>query len=248
LWLQPCIKKGALENINYFAMKNILIIKCGETYDSVKAASGDFDEMIINRLNLPRKVFKVYEIHKGQKPMHPGEYIAAIITGSHSNVDDNHQWIKQLKDWIITARYSNIPVLGLCFGHQIIAEALGGKVEKSNKGINIGCEKITLTPAGVEDPLYKNIKNDFVSYKSHQYYVTKTPPESISLAKNEAGGIESFKVGKIYGVQFHPEFDKETIEEYIKITDPPLTNGVKMKQKFKNESIIPNFIDLSLIF
>jgi GMP synthase (glutamine-hydrolysing) len=229
-------------------MKNILIIKCGDTYESVKTKAGDFDEMVINRSNLPRNVFKVYEIHKGEKPRHPSEYIAAIITGSHSNIDEKNQWTKQLKDWIITARYSNIPVLGICFGHQVIAEALGGKVEKSAKGINIGYEKITLTPAGNEDPLFKNIKDDLITFKSHQYYLTKTPPESIVLAKNNAGGIESFKTGKIYGVQFHPEFTKETLEEYIKKNDPPFTTGVKMKQEFKNESIIPNFIDLSLIF
>jgi len=231
-------------------MKNILIIKCGDTYDTVKATSGDFDEMIINRSNLPHNVFKVYEIHKGQKPMHPGEYIAAIITGSHSNVDEKQQWIKQLKDWIITARYSNIPVLGICFGHQIIAEALGGKVEKSTKGIKAGCEKIDLTPAGTGDQLFKNIKDSLFSYQSHQFYVSKTPPEATVLAKNDEGNIESFKVGKIYGVQFHPEFNNAEMDEYLnnntKNITPPKKGG-KMKQQFKNEAIIPNFIDLSLI-
>ncbi|MCF8362862.1 MAG: gamma-glutamyl-gamma-aminobutyrate hydrolase family protein [Prolixibacteraceae bacterium] len=232
-------------------MKNILIIKCGETYDQIKTASGDFDEMIIKRSNLPHKVFKVYEIYKGEKPRHPGEYIAAIITGSHSNIDEKQQWIKQLKDWIITARYSNIPVLGICFGHQIIAEALGGKVEKSTKGMKAGCENIKLTPAGSEDPLFKNIKDSLISYKSHQYFISKAPPEATTLAKNDEGTIESFKVGKIYGVQFHPEFSNSEMEAYININKgniTPVKKGVKMKHEFKNEAIIPNFIDLSLIF
>jgi GMP synthase (glutamine-hydrolysing) len=232
-------------------MKNILIIKCGDTYESVKTKAGDFDEMVINRSNLPHNVFKVYEIHKGEKPRHPGEYIAAIITGSHSNIDEKQQWIKQLKDWIITARYSNIPVLGICFGHQIIAEALGGKVEKSTKGMKLGCENIKLTPAGSEDPLFKNIKDSLVSYESHQFFLSKTPPEATTLAKNDEGTIESFKVGKLYGVQFHPEFSSSTMEEYTNINkniSTPVKKGVKMKHEFKNESIIPNFIDLSLIF
>lgn len=232
-------------------MKKILIIKCGDTFPAVKEKHGDFDEMIIKRSNLPSGIFKVFNVHRGEQLRHPGEYIAAFITGSHNNTNENASWMKQLKDWIITARYSNIPVLGICFGHQLIAEALGGIVELNRSGMELGNQHIKLTPARDHDPLFKNIKNSLISYKSHSYHVSKLPLGAHVLARSESGIIESFRLDKIYGTQFHPEFNSEIIKEYyrqLKKEEPPVSIGVKLKQEFNNEMIIPNFIDLSLKF
>ncbi|MDA3880777.1 MAG: gamma-glutamyl-gamma-aminobutyrate hydrolase family protein [Prolixibacteraceae bacterium] len=232
-------------------MKKILIIKCGDTYESVKDIHGDFDEMIIKRSNLPRNIFKIFNVHQGEQLRHPGEYIAAFITGSHSDTNEKTRWVKQLKDWIITARYSNVPVLGICFGHQVIAEALGGKVEMNRNGMALGTDIIKLTPTGNEDPLFKNIDNNLTSYKSHSYYVSMTPPGAVILAKNDSGITEAFRLDKIYGTQFHSEFNNDIAKEYYRYNkneEPPAKFGVKMKQEFKNEMIIPNFIDLSLKF
>lgn len=231
-------------------MKNILIIKCGETTPEIKERYNDFEDWIIKQSNLPHNIFNIYNIAEGDQLRHPSEYIAAIITGSHANVNQRLPWIKQLKDWIVTARYSNIPVLGICFGHQIIAEALGGKAKLKPNGPSVGAKLITLTEAGRKDSIFKKAGPIFESYKLNSFYVSKLPFGATLLAQNEEKEIESFKVEKIYGVQFHPEFNPEIMRMYCESSK--LFNNdkirVKIKYDFKNQSIISNFIDNILKF
>lgn len=232
-------------------MKSILIIKCGDTFKNIKNVHADFEDWIIKSSNLPSSVFKVFDLPNGDQLRHPSEYIAAIITGSHFNVNQRLEWLKPLKDWIITARYSNIPVLGICFGHQIIAEALGGKVDKDPMGGSWGVKQISLTEAGLTDPLFKQTGARIEVFKSHAYLVTELPYDAELLAAGEDGKkIESFKVGKIYGVQFHPEFSAPIMKEYIEENEgtTPLRKRIKMKFEGKYQMIIPNFLDISLKF
>jgi GMP synthase (glutamine-hydrolysing) len=231
-------------------MKNILIIKCGETFPGIKEKYGDFEDWIIAQSNLPKNVFKIYNLPEGDQLRHPSEFIAAIITGSHSNVDQKLDWIKQLKNWIVTARYSNIPVLGICFGHQIIAEALGGSVQLNEEGTISGVSNISLTKEGQNDPLFKNTALTFESYSSHSYEVASLPLGASLLATGNDKMVESFKVEKIYGVQFHPEFNAQIMEEYIKNSENGTSSKTRVKNKYEiiNEQIVPNFLDICLKF
>lgn len=226
-------------------MRNILIIKCGDTYPELKEKSGDFEQWIIDRSNLPEHVFKVINVSEGELPHHPSEYIAAVISGSHANVNQRMPWIKQLKDWIITARYSNIPVLGICFGHQIIAEALGGIVKPNPKGLNIGIGNILLTEEGKKDDLFKQTGKSFETYKYHNYSIKQLPTGALLLAQNESNGIEAFRIDKIYGIQFHVEFTTEIMRFYLENSKLKGANKlrVRLKSSFKNQSIISNFFD-----
>ena len=230
-------------------MRNILVIKCGETFPEIKEKYGNFEDWIIKQSNLPERVFKIYDLPEGDQLRHPSEYIAAIITGSHTNVNQRLPWIKQLKDWIVTARYSNVPVLGICFGHQIIAEALGGKVVLNPNGPALGPISIKLTEAGQNDPLFKKIGDSFESYAFHSFSITELPLGALSLAQS-GNMIEAFKVEKIYGVQFHPEYDDKIMKMYFEIskTKEAGKNRVKIKSDFKNQTVISNFFDISLKF
>lgn len=231
-------------------MKNILIIKCGETFSGIKEKYGDFEDWIIEQSNLPKNVFKIYNLPEGDQLRHPSEFIAAIITGSHSHVNQRQAWIKQLKNWIVTARYSNIPVLGICFGHQVIAEALGGSVQLNEEGTISGVSNITLTKEGQNDPLFKNTGATFESYSSHSYEVASLPLGASLLATSNDKMVESFKVDKIYGVQFHPEFNAKIMEEYIRESETGTSakSRVKNKYEIKNQLIVPNFLDICLKF
>ncbi|MFA9389372.1 MAG: gamma-glutamyl-gamma-aminobutyrate hydrolase family protein [Prolixibacteraceae bacterium] len=229
-------------------MRNILIIKCGSTYPEVKEKHGDFDDWIIQQSNMPHNVFKVYDISEGDQLRHPSEYIAAFITGSHYNVNQRLPWIKQLKDWIITARYSNIPVLGICFGHQIIADALGGKVMLNPKGRTIGIDAVNLTPNGKQNEIFKNIGNSFESYLHHSYIVDSLPTEANILATNSTNIIQAFQIDKIYGVQFHVEYTPEIMKMNLELSKEKGFNKtrVQLKSSFKNQSILSNFLDETL--
>lgn len=231
-------------------MKNILIIKCGDTFPYIKQELGSFDDWVIEQTNLPENVFKVFDLEKGDMLRHPGEYIAAVITGSHANTNEKRPWMNHLTDWIITARYSNTPLLGICFGHQIIAKALGGKVEENSNGLNAGIRNITLSAEGQQDKLFKNTPQNNQNYYLHNYHVSEAPLNSTILATNKEGGIECFRNGKCYGVQFHPEFTPDIINYYIDIykEEGTIPTGDRIKIKPINQSLISNFLDISLKF
>lgn len=231
-------------------MKNILIIKCGETFQNIKNNFGDFENWIIKQTHLPEQIFKIYDLTKGEILPHPIEYIAAFITGSHYNVNQRLPWIKQLQNWIITARYVQLPVLGICFGHQIIASALGGKVTKINPVPQLGKSTILIEKNHIDNPLFKGIGGEFESYVSHGWEVTETGPGTEILAKDLKGHIMAIQTDKIFGIQFHPEFSESIIKMYLKEAKMPTSRllGVKLRSEHKNQSIISNFIDNVLKF
>lgn len=229
-------------------MKSILIIKCGETLPHIKSQFGDFEDWIIKMSGITDENFKIINLPRGEPLRHPLDFASTIITGSHYNTSQRFPWIKQLKDWVITARYSNAPVLGIGFGFQIIAEALGGKVNKNSNGQFLGTSFINLTPFGINDPLFKNTGHSFESYLNHTMFVSSIPPEIEILASNTAGKLMAIRSNKIYGIQFHPEISEKVFKMYVKSSSLPLTAhlGVKLTSEYKNQSIISNFLDASL--
>jgi GMP synthase (glutamine-hydrolysing) len=229
-------------------MKNILIIKCGETLPQIKSQYGDFEDWIIKISGLPNENFKLLNLPGGDMLRHPEDFAATIITGSHYNINQRLPWIKQLKNWILTARYSNSPVLGIDFGFQIIAESFGGKVIANPEGQILKTSFIHLTTSGINDPLFKNTGNSFESYLSHSRYVSLVPKEIEMLASNTTGKMMAIRSNKIYGIQFHPEISDKVFKMYIKSSSLPLSAhlGVKLTSEYKNQSIISNFLDLSL--
>ncbi|MCF8359834.1 MAG: gamma-glutamyl-gamma-aminobutyrate hydrolase family protein [Prolixibacteraceae bacterium] len=222
---------------------NILIIKCGNTYPEIIKRFGNFDDLIIKHSLLPAHTFSIYNIYKGEKLPHPVEFAAAVITGSHYNINQRFDWIKQLQDWVTTARYAHLPLLGICFGHQIIAKALGGTVQKNENGPNIGKATILPDKEQPENPLFKGTGNEFESFVSHGWTVKTPGPGTNVIARDLKGNIMALQSDNIIGIQFHPEFTESIVKIYLKEAKLPASRllGVKLRSEYKNQSILPNF-------
>lgn len=141
-----------------------------------------------------------------------------IITGSKSSVLEQEEWMSDLS--VLTERIiqDDKPILGVCWGHQFIADLLGGKVERKEKrelgyrDINIVEEERKTEYSGFEvdsGGLFMGFPDRFAAFETHSDYVVELPNEANLLAENEAG-VQSFEYQNAYGVQFHPEFDYET--------------------------------------
>jgi len=147
---------------------------------------------------------------EGELPTHFA-YDAVVVTGSRSSVYWDEPWIEQLIDYVSDAAARDIPVLGVCYGHQVLAEALGGAVDAMGE-FEIGYNTVEKV---AEDSLLNGITREFTVFTTHGDAVVELPPDATLLAENEYG-IHAFRKGHCYGVQFHPEYDRDTAESVTK--------------------------------
>jgi GMP synthase (glutamine-hydrolysing) len=134
-------------------------------------------------------------------------YDGVVISGSQTSVYEDLDWIHELTSWVRGVHRADVPVLGICWGHQFLAQALGGRV------VDVGEHELgyhTVSRVG-EDPLFAGIPESFTAFESHSDRVAELPSGAIELARNDAA-LQAFRLGSTYGVQFHPEYDRRTAE------------------------------------
>jgi len=124
--------------------------------------------------------------------------------------------MQRLVIWIPQVLERNIPLLGICFGHQLLAEAMGGHADYHPKGREIGTVSIQLTPEGKQDRLLGALPDDFLAHTTHAQTVIKLPPDALRLAENSFEIHHAFRLGdSAWGIQFHPEFSADIMRAYI---------------------------------
>ena len=139
---------------------------------------------------------------------------AVIIYGGVQNVwqEDKYPWLPALKRYLadIIAAHS-IPVLGICLGHQLIAEAAGGACHKMPKD-EIGMHPVTALPAAADDPLLKDFISGTAVLQWHGAEVCKLPEQATLLAQNDTCDVQAMRVGsRVWGLQFHIEGTLTTV-------------------------------------
>ncbi|WP_076594063.1 glutamine amidotransferase [Herminiimonas arsenitoxidans] len=197
-------------------MKPLLIIKTGDTYPELAAEFGDYEHWInagFGELNLPVQV--IDPRHGGVLPS-IDTIAGVVVTGSDSMVTDRAAWSEDVAAWLAQLVKHNTPVLGICFGHQLLAHALGGEVGFHPQGLELGSVDIQKTPSAASDILFKDLPMKFAAQEAHRQCVQKLPPNAVLLASNEFELHQAYRVGAYaWGVQFHPEFNREIAQRYI---------------------------------
>ncbi|QHS17017.1 type 1 glutamine amidotransferase [Halopenitus persicus] len=145
------------------------------------------------------------EFHAAEGELPDGyDFDAVVITGSRSSVYWDEAWIPPLIEYVAAATDRGIPTLGICYGHQVLAEALGGRVAGMDD-FELGYSEITHHG----DEIFAGIDEEFTVFTSHGDAVVDLPPGAELLAENEYG-VHAFRDGHNWGLQFHPEYDMET--------------------------------------
>lgn len=197
-------------------MKPILIIKTGHTVQTAYAKVGDFERWIISSMQAEANNFKVVEVYKDEKLPSVDEVCGAVITGSPAMVTDRLEWSEYTAEWLCQAVKYQLPILGICYGHQLLAHALGGRVDFNPLGREIGTTMVSPVAASSDDVLFSDIAKPFAVHVSHMQSVIELPSNATILASNDFDPHHAVKFSKLcWGMQFHPEFEEVAMKSYI---------------------------------
>ncbi len=197
--------------------RSLLIVKLGTTFAELAGVQGDFEVMVARRLNIPDERVGVIHPPGGDRLGDPRRWAGIVLTGAPEMVTDRHGWSERTALWLASAVRSRVPVLGICYGHQLLAEALGGQAGDNPNGREFGTVDVELTDEANGDPLLGDWPAIIPAHTCHAQTVTRLPDGAIRLATSRLDGCQAFRVApRAWGVQFHPEFDADATRFYVR--------------------------------
>lgn len=172
--------------------------------------------------------YKTYEVYNDQLPQTFSESDIYLITGANVSAYDDIPWVQHLKDWVVEAAKKRVKLAGICFGHQIIAEALGGKVKRASVGWGVGVREAKV----VDEMLAASFPNAKMRLLyNHHDQVVKLPKNATLVATSDFCVNEAFRIGRnIIAFQGHPEFS-EQYESHLLTDFPDDGESQELKQQ-----------------
>ena len=190
----------------------ILILKMGTTEPVVVERYGDYDawfSSIFQGLGCEVEVLPVFA--GAELPERP-DADALVLTGSPLSVRDEEDWMTQTGHWTLSQVEQGMPVLAICFGHQLLGECLGARVEQNPQGPEWGSISVQVA----EDPLFNGLPPTLSVQASHRDILTSLPDGARLLASNENTEVQAYGWGEyLRAIQFHPEARAEVIEALL---------------------------------
>ncbi|AQV96627.1 GMP synthase [Cupriavidus necator] len=185
----------------------LLFIQAGTPPEDIREREGDLPDWFRRALGPKADALEVIRVFEGEPLPSPGSHRAAIITGSWSMVTERLDWSEATAHWIRQAMGIGMPLFGVCYGHQLMAHALGGQVGYHPAGLEVGCQEIEVLPAAASDPLADLLPSRFAAHLTHLQTVLTPPPGAVVLARSSHDPHQIVRYGPhAISTQFHPEF------------------------------------------
>ncbi|WP_369991451.1 glutamine amidotransferase [Pseudomonas xanthosomatis] len=195
----------------------LLIVQVGTPPADIRDQLGDLPSWFAAALGLSLNGMNVVRAFEGEQLPSPCKDCVAIITGSWAMVTDRAPWSEYVAQWIREAMRVEMPLFGVCYGHQLIAHALGGVVDYHPGGREVGCEMIQLLPAGMADELLKQSPAQFPAHLTHEQSVITLPEGAVALARSAHDPHQIIRYGRhAISTQYHPEFTPGHLEAMIR--------------------------------
>ncbi|KAI8854732.1 class I glutamine amidotransferase-like protein [Chytridium lagenaria] len=205
-------------------MVRIAILKCDVFAPTIHDVAGDYGELFSNLFAKasgflspsPNVKTTVFEVIDGHFPQSTDQFDAILITGSKFGVNDGLPWVQALVDYVKSLEEGQVKIIGVCFGHQVVAKAFGGQVESNPKGWEVGWTPMSVTMEGKQ---FFQAESDTLRFLSmHKDHVSKVPVGFETLLSTEICPVQSIRKGNfVLTIQGHPEFSPALVGEIIRL-------------------------------
>lgn len=196
-------------------MQPLLLIQTGEVPDSIRVQFGGFADWFRIAMRLQPAQMRVVRVDEGDALPRPDDVPGAVITGSAAMVTERTDWSERTAGWIRAAMDAHTPLFGVCYGHQLMAHALGGEVGWLPAGREMGTHAMTRS-AHAGDGWLGALPASFPAHTTHRQSVLAPPPGAEILARSERDPHQLLRYGPhALSSQFHPEFTPAGMRAYI---------------------------------
>ncbi|HZS05257.1 MAG TPA: gamma-glutamyl-gamma-aminobutyrate hydrolase family protein [Blastocatellia bacterium] len=185
---------------------NVGLLECDHVLERYRHIAGDYREMFaaLFSRHAPQLTLRPFNVCNGEFPATVDACDAYLCTGSRHSVYEDVDWINSLKGFVRQAYEAGRPFVGICFGHQMLAEALGGKTAKAPQGWGVGIHDVEIVRS---EPWMQPEQTNCRLQYMHQDQVQRLPGRGVLLAESDHCPVAMFRVGDtMLGIQAHPEF------------------------------------------
>ena len=198
-------------------MKPFLIIETGKPVPTLKRQGG-FPDWIRVASGIHVRDVKVCNVADGDTLPDAKGFSGVLVTGSGTMVTERRDWSERSAEWLNDAAHKGQHIFGICYGHHLLAQTLGGKVDFNPKGREMGTIEVSLHEHAKTDALFADIPAAFDAHSTHVQSVLTAPGDAVVLAYSDKDDCQAFRwKDNVWGVQFHPEFSTEHMREYIHV-------------------------------
>jgi GMP synthase (glutamine-hydrolysing) len=199
------------------AVHNLIVLKTGSTFDDLARVEGDFEDWFLRGLGIARETVEIVDARATPELPSPSRLCGAVVTGSPEMLTDGAAWIEPAAAWLRDLVAAQKPVLGVCFGHQLLAHALGGVVGWNPAGRAYGTIEMQCLESAEADALFGIMPGTFVAHSAHAQSVLTLPEGAVPLARSRGVEVQAARFGeRAWGAQFHPEFSESIMRAYVR--------------------------------
>lgn len=192
-----------------------LILETGQPVASLRRHGG-FPHWIRVAAGLDRDAAVVVNVEQGEPLPSAAGFAGVMVTGSGAMVTECRDWSERSAAWLREAAHAGVPLFGICYGHQLLAHALGGEVGDNPSGREMGTIDLQLHPHAADDPLFAGLPAQFPAQVTHLQSVLRAPAGATVLATSAQDACHAFRWrDRAWGVQFHPEFSATHMRGYV---------------------------------
>ena len=193
------------------AIHNLTLLKTGATFPELRADEGCYETWFAALFG-DRVSWTLIDAPEGDLLPAPHTVERLVITGSPVSIYERLSWSVACSDWLKLVWEREIPILGVCYGHQLLADALGGEVGRSPQGREMGATEVTQCG---DDLIFSGLMPTFKVWQTHVDEIIKLPAQAEVIATNDHSAVQAMAIGDhCRSVQWHPEMNRAIMDRY----------------------------------